>query len=147
MRSITPYAGQIYFYQRDEKGLGRNGLRQLALDLRKHDREYQQLYSRVVQQIADSFYEARKRFFEGLARFPREKKPHKYYSLVYPQGGWKILEVRGIRMGGKRKKKLAILRLSNLGIFKVIVHRDFPIDRVGRVVKLAKSERIYLVHG
>jgi putative transposase len=84
----------IYFYQRDGKGLTLTELRQLALDLRKHDKEYQQLYSQVVQQIADRFYEARERFFKGLARFPKEKKPHKYYSLVYPQGGWKILEVR-----------------------------------------------------
>jgi len=135
----------MYFYQRDGKGLDRTELRQLALDLRKQDKDYQQLYSQVVQQIADRFYEARKRFFEGLARFPREKKPHKYYSLVYPQSGWKILEVRGIRMGSKSRKKLVILRLSNLGIFKVIVHRDFPINKVVRVVvKLTRSERVYI---
>jgi putative transposase len=94
VRSITPCGGQTYFYQRDGKGLTLTELRQLALDLRKHDKEYQQLYSQVVQQIADRFYEARERFFKGLARFPKEKKPHRYYSLVYPQGGWKILEVR-----------------------------------------------------
>ncbi len=103
-------------------------------------------YTCKLFKVVDRFYEAKKRFFEGLARFPREKEPHKYYSLVYPQGGWKILEVGGIRMGSKRKKRLVVLRLSNLGIFKVIVHRDFPIDSVGRVVKLAKSESIYLIH-
>nr|WP_011229430.1 RNA-guided endonuclease TnpB family protein [Sulfolobus sp. NOB8H2]CAA09118.1 hypothetical protein [Sulfolobus sp. NOB8H2] len=132
----------IYFYQRDGKGLTQTELRQLALDLRKQDKEYQQLYSQVVQQIADRYYEAKQRFFEGLARFPKEKKPHKYYSLVYPQSGWKILSVRGIRNG---KKKLVILRLSNLGTFTVIVHRDFPLDKVKRViVKLTRSERIYI---
>jgi putative transposase len=136
----------IYFYQRDGKRLTLTELRQLALDLRKHDKEYQQLCSQVVQQIADRFYEARERFFKGLARFPKEKKPHKYYSLVYPQGGWKILEVRVIRTKSrKNKKKLAVLRLSNLGVFKVIMHRDFPIERVSRVVvKLTKSERVYI---
>ncbi|BBD73094.1 hypothetical protein HS1genome_1483 [Sulfodiicoccus acidiphilus] len=40
------------------------------------------------------FYEARKRFLKGQARFPREKKSHEYYGLVYSQKGWKVLEVR-----------------------------------------------------
>ncbi|AKA74915.1 transposase [Saccharolobus solfataricus] len=132
----------IYFYQRDGKGLTQTELRQLALDLRKQDDEYKQLYSQVVQQIADRYYEAKKRFFEGLARFPKEKKPHKHYSLVYTQSGWKILHVREIRKG---KKKLITLKLSNLGTFKVIIHRDFPLDKVKRViVKLTRSERIYI---
>ncbi|MFP3178205.1 MAG: hypothetical protein RXQ96_04450 [Thermocladium sp.] len=60
-----------YFHQRDGKGLTLTELRQLALDLRKQDEEYQQLYSQVVQQIADRFYEARRRFLDGLARFPK----------------------------------------------------------------------------
>jgi len=127
----------IYFHQRDGKGLTQTELRQSALDLRKQDEEYQQLYSQVVQQIADRYYEARQRFFEGLARFPKEK--HKYYSLVYPQSGWKILETRDIL-----KSKL-VLRLANLGNFMVIVHRDFPLDKVKRVVvKLTRSERVYI---
>jgi transposase len=61
----------MYFYQ-DGKGLTQTELRQLALDLRKQDERYRQLYSQVVQQIADRYYEARQRFFEGLARFPKE---------------------------------------------------------------------------
>jgi len=138
----------IYFYQRDGKGLTKTELRQLALDLRKQDERYQQIYSQVAQQIADRYYEARKRFFEGLARFPKEKKAHKYYSLVYPQSdkGWKILETREIRTRSKKnKKKLVVLRLENLGIFKLIVHRDFPLDKVKQVVvKLTPSERIYI---
>ncbi len=44
----------------------------MALDLRKQDEEYKQLHSQVVQQIADRFYEAKKRFMDGLARFPRQ---------------------------------------------------------------------------
>ena len=55
----------IYFHERDGKGLTQTELRQLALDLRKQDGQYQQLYSQVVQQIADRYYEARQRFFEG----------------------------------------------------------------------------------
>ena len=136
----------IYFYQRDGKGLTQTELRQLALDLRKQDERYQQLYSQVVQQIAGRYYEARQRFFDGLTRFPKEKKAHKYYSLVYPQSGWKILEIREIRTRSKKnKKKLVVLRLSNLGIFKLIVHRDFPLDKVKQVVvKLTRSGRVYI---
>ncbi|MFP3306448.1 MAG: transposase, partial [Thermocladium sp.] len=132
-----------YFYHEDDRGLSKNELRQLALDLRKQDKEYQQIYSQVVQQIADRFYEARKRFFDGLARFPREKKPHKYYSLVYPQSGWRIL-AREIRAKSGNKKRL-VLRLSNLGTFKLIVHRDFPLEKVKRVaVKLTRSGKVYV---
>jgi len=136
----------IYFHERDGKGLTQTELRQLALDLRKQDGQYQQLYSQVVQQLADRYYEARQRFFEGLARFPKEKKPHKWYSLVYPQSGWKVLRVREIRTKSKKnKKKVITLQLSHLGIFNVIVHRDFPLDRVKRViVKLTRSERVYI---
>jgi len=133
-----------YFHQRDGKGLTLTELRQLALDLRKQDEEYQQIYSQVVQQIADRYYEARKRFFDGLARFPKEKKIHKYYSLVYPQSGWRI-QVREIREGSRRNGKRLVLRLSSLGVFKLIVHRDFPLEKVKRVaVKLTRSERVFI---
>ncbi|MFP3299224.1 MAG: transposase [Thermocladium sp.] len=38
-----------------------------------------------------------------------------------------------------------MLRLSNLGVFKLIVHRDFPLDRVERiVVKLTRSGKVYV---
>jgi len=131
-----------YLHQRDGKGLTLTELRQLALDLRKQDEEYQQIYSQVVQQVADRYYEARQRFFDGLARFPREKKPHKYYSLVYPQSGWRI-QVREIRTSGTKKR--LVLRLSGLGAFKVIAHRDFPLDRVKRVaVKITRSGKVYV---
>ncbi|MFP3307503.1 MAG: transposase [Thermocladium sp.] len=130
-----------YFHQRDGKGLTLTELRQLALDLRKQDEEHQQLYSQVVQQVADRFYEARRRFLDGLARFPKEKKHHKYYSLVYPQSGWRIL-AREIRTSGNKK---LVLRLSNLGVFKLIVHRDFPLEKVKRMaVKLTRSERVFI---
>jgi len=129
-----------YFYQRDGRGLTLTELRQLALDLRKQDKEYQQLYSQVVQQIADRYYEARQRFFNGLARFPREKKTHKYYSLVYSQSGWKI-QIREVRTSGRR----LVLRLSGLGAFKVIAHRDFPLEKVKRIaVKVTRSGKVYV---
>jgi len=135
-----------YFHERDGKGLTETELRQLALDLRKQDEQYQQIYSQTLQQIADRFYDARQRFFDGLARYPKEKKPHKWYSLVYPQSGWKIMKVKEIRTKSKKnKKKVMKLRLSSLGIFNVIVHRDFPLDKVKRVVvKLTPSGRVYI---
>ena len=37
------------------------------------------------------------------------------------------------------------MRLSSLGVFKLIVHRDFPLDRVERVVvKLTRSGKVYV---
>jgi len=131
-----------YFYHEDGRGLTLTELRQLALDLRKQDEEYQQLYSQVLQQIADRYYEARQRFFDGLARFPKEKKPHKYYSLVYPQSGWRIL-AREVRTSGTKKR--LVLRLSGLGAFKVIAHRDFPLEKVKRIaVKVTRSGKVYV---
>ena len=113
--------------------------------MRKQDEEYQQIYSQVVQQIADRYYEARKRFFDGLARFPREKNPHKYYSLVYPQSGWRMLGIREIREGSRRNGKRLVLRLSHLGVFKLIIHRDFPLEKVKRVaVKLTRSGKVHV---
>jgi len=136
----------MYFYQRDGKGLNRTDLRQIALELRKQDQDYKGLHSQVVQQIADRYHDARQRFFDGLARFPRERKPHKYYSLAYPQSGWKVTDVREIRTRSKKNKKMMTLRLSHLGVFKVMVHRDFPLDKVNRlIVKLTKSEKIYII--
>ncbi|WP_198968328.1 RNA-guided endonuclease InsQ/TnpB family protein, partial [Saccharolobus islandicus] len=43
------------------------------------------------------------------------------------------------------KKKVMTLQLSNLGIFNVVVHRDFQLEKVERVVvKLAPSGRLYI---
>jgi putative transposase len=89
----------IDFHRENGRGLTLMELRQLALDLRKRNEDYRQLHSQVAQEIADRFYNARRRFLEGSARFPREKKPHRYYSLTYPQSGWSILSVRDIRAG------------------------------------------------
>jgi len=44
-----------YFYHEDGKGLTLTELRQLALDLRKQDEEYQQIHSQTLQQIADRY--------------------------------------------------------------------------------------------
>jgi len=63
------------FHRENGRGLTLTELRQLALDLRKRNEDYQQLYSQVAQGIADRFHNARRRFLEGLARFPRGRSP------------------------------------------------------------------------
>jgi len=64
---------------------------------------------------------------------------------VYPQSGWKVLKVREVRTREVRngRTRLVTLRLSHLGTFKVLSHRDFPlVKRV--VVKLTPSGRLYI---
>ena len=132
-------------YEENKRTMSINELRQLALDLRKQNKEFQVLYSQVAQQVADRFYEARQRFFDGLANKPREKKPHRYLSLVYSQKGWKLSNWREVGQG-KNKKKKARLYLSKIGFFTLVIHREFPLERVSQVcVKLYPSGRIYVI--
>jgi transposase len=44
--------------------MNKTELRKLALYLRKRNKEFQALLSQVTQQVAERFYQARKRFFE-----------------------------------------------------------------------------------
>jgi len=92
------------------------------LDLRKKNPEFQLLHSQVAQQVAERFYQARERF-DGLANKPKKKKPHRYLSLVYPQSGWRLCDVREIGLG-KNKKRKARLYLSKIGFFTLILHRE-----------------------
>jgi len=78
-------------YEENMHSMNKTELRQLALDLRKKNKEFQALHSQVTQQVADRFYQARQRFLDGLANKPKKRKPHKFLSLVYPQSGWKLL--------------------------------------------------------
>jgi len=124
--------------------MNKTELRQLALDLRKKNPEFQVLHSQVTQQVADRFYQARKRFLDGLANKPKKKKPHRYLSLVYPQSGWKLSDTREVGLG-KNKKKKAWLYLSKIGFFTLIVHRVLPESQVSQVcVKLNPSGRIHV---
>ena len=78
-------------YEENMHSMNKTELRQLALDLRKKNKEFQALHSQVTKQVADRFYQARQRFLDGLANKPKKRKPHKFLSLVYPQSGWKLL--------------------------------------------------------
>jgi len=132
-------------YERNKHTMNKTELRQLALDLRKQNKEFQVLHSQVAQQVAERFYEARQRFFDGLANKPKKKKPHRYLSLVYPQSGWKLSNWREVGQG-KNKKKKARLYLSKIGFFNLIIHRVLPLEQVSQVcVKLYPSGRIYVI--
>ena len=64
--------------------------------------------------------------------------------MVYPQSGWRI-QIREIREGSRRNGKRLVLRLSGLGVFKVIAHRDFPLEKVKRIaVKVTRSGNVYV---
>ncbi|PSO04380.1 hypothetical protein B9Q13_04765 [Candidatus Marsarchaeota G2 archaeon ECH_B_SAG-G16] len=132
-------------YERNKRTMSMNELRQLALDLRKQNPEFQVLHSQVAQQVADRFYQARQRFFDGLANKPKKKKPLKYLSLAYPQSGWKLSNWREVGQG-KNKKRKAKLYLSKIGFFNLIIHRVFPESQVSQVcVKLHPSGRIHVI--
>jgi len=132
-------------YEKNKRTMSMNELRQLALDLRKQNPEFQVLHSQVAQQVADRFYHARQRFFEGLANKPKKKKPHQYLSLVYPQSGWKLSNTREVGQG-KNKKRKARLRLSKIGFFTLVMHRELPLEQVSQVcVKLNPSGRIHVI--
>jgi putative transposase len=132
-------------YERNRHSMSKNELRQLALDLRKKNPEFQLLYSQVAQQVAERFYQARERFFKGLSNKPKKKKPHRYLSLVYPQSGWRLCDVREVGLG-KNKKRKARLYLSKIGFFTLILHREFLESQVSQVcVKLYPSGRIHVI--
>jgi len=132
-------------YEKNKRSMSMNELKQLALGLRKQNPEFQVLYAQVAQQVADRFYKARQRFFDGLANKPREKKLHRYLSLVYPQHGWELSNWREVGQG-KNKRKKARLHLSKIGFFTLIIHRELPLEQVSRVcIKLYPSGRIYVI--
>ena len=138
--------GEQEEYERNKHGMNKTELRQLALDLRKRNTEFQALHSQVVQQVAERFYQARERFLDGLANKPKKKKPHRYLSLVYPQSGWRLSDVREVGLGKNKKKRRARLYLSKIGFFTLIVHRELPESQVSQVcVKAYPSGRIHVI--
>ncbi len=107
---------------RKKHSMSRNELRQLALDLRKKNPEFQALHSQVAQQVAERFYQARERFFDGLANKPKEKKPHKCLSLVCQRSGWRLRDTRRVGKAENSKMK-ARLYLSKVGFLTLTLYR------------------------
>ena len=133
-------------YEKNKHSMNKTELRQLALDLRKRNPEFQALHSQVTQQVADRFYQARQRFLDGLANKPKKKKPYRYLSLVYPQSGWRLSDVREVGLGKNKKNRRARLYLSKIGFFTLVMHRVFPESQVSQVcVKLYPSGRIHVI--
>jgi putative transposase len=113
--ACRPYSALLHAeqeeYGKNKCTMNRNELRQLALDLRKQNKEFQALHSRVAQQVAKRFYWARKWFIDGLSNKPRIKKPYGFSSLVYPQSGWRLSDIREVGFGkNKKKRKVRLYR-------------------------------------
>jgi len=65
---------------------------------------------------------------------------------VYPQGGWRLSDVREVGLGKNKKKRRARLYLSKIGFFTLVMHRVFPESQVSQVcVKLNPSGRIHVI--
>ena len=88
-------------------------LREIALEERRNIIELRSIHSKLVQNVADRVYTAFKNFFEKRARFPRNKQLRKYYSLTYPQSGFKVNPEKG-------------LYLSGIGYIRIFIHRPIP---------------------
>jgi putative transposase len=112
-------AEEMRRYKEEHKSTPKTRFRRLALEARKRDGELKTVHSQVVQNVGDRIHRSFTNFFEGRARFPRWKKPHRYNSLTYPQSGFKLSLEKG-------------LYLSGIGHVRVFVHRPL----LGKVRRL-----------
>src|SRR5713101_3057594 len=112
-------ADEMRRYREEHKSTSLTRFRGLALGARRTSKELQKVHSQAVQNVGDRIHRSFRNFFEGRARFPRWKKPHKYNSLTYPQSGFKLTLEKG-------------LYLSSIGDVRVFVHRPL----VGKVKRL-----------
>ena len=65
---------------------------------------------------------------------------------MYPQSGWRLSNTRDAGQGKNKKKRKDRLYLSKIGFFTLILHREFPLERVSQVcVKLHPSGRIHVI--
>jgi putative transposase len=124
-------AEEMRRYGEENKSTSKTMFRALALDARKHDEQLQDIHSQVVQNVGDRIHRSFRNFFEGRARFPRWKKPHRYNSLTYPQSGFKINPQRG-------------LYLSGVGYVRIFVHRPL-LARVKRLTIKREADEWYAV--
>jgi putative transposase len=118
-------------YREEHRSTSLIEFRQIALDARKHDEELKSIYSQVVQNEADPIHLAFKNFFRKRARYPRQKKPHKYNSLTYTQSGFKITERKG-------------LYLSKIGYIRMFMHRPLLGD-IRRLTIKREADEWYAV--
>jgi putative transposase len=112
-------AEEMRRHNEEHKSTSKTRFRSLALEARKRDHQLQTIHSQVVQNVGDRIHRSFRNFFEGRARFPRWKKPHRYNSLTYPQSGFKLTLEEG-------------LYLSGIGYVRIFIHRPL----VGKVRRL-----------
>ena len=112
-------AEEMRRYSEEHRSTSQTVFRALALDARKHDDELQEIHSQAVQNVGDRIHRSFRNFFEGRARFPKWKKPHRYNSLTYPQSGFRLDPEKGLLLFG-------------LGYVRIFVHRPL----LGRVKRL-----------
>ena len=85
--------------------------------------EYGKIQSQVLQDVLRRLDNAFKRFFSGLAGYPRFKSRDHYTSFTYPQ-------VDNVK---KTFSRPGYIFLSKIGLVKIKTHREFPIKTVSRV--------------
>ncbi len=112
-------AEEMRRYREEHKSTSLTRFRRLALGARRLNKELQTVYSQTVQNVGDRVHRSFRNFFEGRARFPGWKKPHKYNSLTYRQSGFKLTPEKG-------------LYLSGIGYVRIFVHRPL----LGKVKRL-----------
>ncbi len=118
MKSHLPTLCELYNKLRDLKigtwkqehvSLSRTDLRLKALEFRREDENLRGIHSQVVQSVATRLARSFKNYFEGRARFPKQKHPRKYLSFTYPQSGFKLCNNK--------------LYLSGIGHIRIFMHR------------------------
>ncbi len=103
-------AAKIQLYRERRMSLSQTGLRALALQWRRSSPELQMIHSQAAQNVADRVHIAFVNYFEGRARFPKNRQPRKYLSMTYPQSGFKLENGR--------------LHLSKVGKLRMFLHRE-----------------------
>ncbi|MHC5823223.1 MAG: hypothetical protein ACYT04_47160 [Nostoc sp.] len=83
-------------------------------------------YSQVLQRVTFNLSSAFVNFFEGRAKFPNFKSKHGKQSIQYPQNVKLMLQDSVIKFPG------------NLGIVKVVFHRELP-DPKFTIVTISKN--------
>src|SRR5438445_3608111 len=124
-------AEEMRRYGDERRSTPQTMFRALALDARKHNKELHEVHSQVVQNVGDRVHRSFRNFFEGRARFPRWKRPHRYNSLTYPQSGFRLDPERG-------------LLLSGVGCVRVFVHRPL-LGKVKRLTVKREADGWYAV--
>jgi putative transposase len=124
-------AEEMRRYREEHKSTSLTRFRRLALGARRSNKDLQKVHSQVVQNVGDRIHRSLRNFFEGRARFPRWKKPHRYNSLTYPQSGFKLSLEKG-------------LYLSGVGDVRVFVHRPL-LGKVKRLTVKRQADGWYAI--